>query len=82
MLQARLFAYSDAQRYRLGVNAARCPVHSNHRDGQGRVDGNYAGLPHYESNSFKQWQEQPKFKDPALKISGNGDFLEFSRGRF
>lgn len=42
MLQARLFNYADAQRYRLGVNyqqipvnAARCPVHSNHRDGQG-----------------------------------------------
>ena len=41
MLQARLFNYADAQRYRLGVNyqqipvnAARCPVHSNHRDGQ------------------------------------------------
>jgi hypothetical protein len=41
MLQARLFNYADAQRYRLGVNhhqipvnAARCPVHSNHRDGR------------------------------------------------
>jgi catalase len=40
MLQARLFNYADAQRYRLGVNhqqipvnKARCPVHSNHRDG-------------------------------------------------
>lgn len=84
MLQARLFAYSDAQRYRLGVNhhqipvnTARCPVHSNHRDGQGRVDGSYGGLPHYEPNSFKQWQEQPGFKEPALKISGNGDFWNF-----
>jgi catalase len=40
MLQARLFSYGDAQRYRLGVNhhqipvnAPRCPVHSYHRDG-------------------------------------------------
>jgi catalase len=48
MLQGRLFAYGDAQRYRLGVNhhlvtvnAARCPVHSYHRDGQMRVDGNH-----------------------------------------
>jgi len=39
MLQGRLFAYGDAQRYRLGVNhhlipvnAARCPVHNYHRD--------------------------------------------------
>lgn len=40
MLQARLIAYQDAQRYRLGVNhnqlavnAPRCPVHHNQRDG-------------------------------------------------
>lgn len=84
MLQARLFAYSDAQRYRLGVNhhqipvnAAKCPVHSNHRDGVGRVDGNYGGLPHYEPNSFGQWQEQPQFKEPALRIKGDGDFWNF-----
>lgn len=84
MLQARLFAYSDAQRYRLGVNhhqipvnAARCPVQTNHRDGQGRVDGNYGDLPHYEPNSFGQWQEQPEFREPPLKINGDGDFWNF-----
>jgi hypothetical protein len=40
MLQARLFSYGDAQRYRLGVNfnqipvnQPRCPFHSYHRDG-------------------------------------------------
>lgn len=84
MLQARLFAYGDAQRYRLGVNhhqipvnAARCPVHTNHRDGQGRTDGNYGGLPHYEPNSFSQWQEQPEYKDPPLRINGDADFWNF-----
>lgn len=84
MLQARLLAYSDAQRYRLGVNhhqipvnAARCPVHSNHRDGQGRVDGNYGGLPHYEPNSFGQWQQQAEYKEPPVRIQGNGDFWSF-----
>ncbi len=84
MLQARLFNYADAQRYRLGVNlhqipvnAARCPVHSNHRDGQGRMDGNYGGLPHYEPNSFNQWKEQPEFREPPLKISGDADFWNF-----
>jgi catalase len=48
MLQARLFSYGDAQRYRLGVNhhqipvnAPRCPVHSYHRDGAMRTDGNH-----------------------------------------
>ncbi|MBJ6983957.1 catalase [Luteimonas sp. MC1750] len=84
MLQARLFNYADAQRYRLGtnyhqipVNAARCPVHSNHRDGIGRVDGNYGGLPHYEPNSFQQWQEQPQYREPPLKIGGVADWWNF-----
>jgi catalase len=84
MLQARLFNYADAQRYRLGtnyqqipVNAARCPVHSNHRDGIGRVDGNYGSLPHYEPNSFHQWQEQPEYREPPLKIHGDADWWNF-----
>ena len=84
MLQARLFNYADAQRYRLGVNyhqipvnAARCPVHSNHRDGAGRMDGNYGGVPHYEPNSFGQWQEQPEFREPSLKISGDADWWNY-----
>lgn len=85
MLQSRLFNYADAQRYRLGVNyhqipvnAARCPVNSNHRDGAGRMDGNYGSLPHYEPNSFNQWQEQPQFREPPLKISGNvADWFNF-----
>ncbi|MDG2002480.1 MAG: catalase [Novosphingobium sp.] len=84
MLQARLFNYADAQRYRLGVNyhqipvnAARCPVFSNHRDGAGRVDGNYGGLLHYEPNSFDQWQEQPDYREPPLKITGDADFWNY-----
>lgn len=84
MLQARLFAYSDAQRYRLGVNhhqipvnAARCPVHSNHRDGAIRVDGNYGSTLHYEPNSFGEWEEQPEYREPPLKIRGDGDFWDF-----
>ena len=84
MLQARLFNYADAQRYRLGVNhqqipvnKARCPVHSNHRDGMGRVDGNYGALPHYEPNSYGQWQAQPEFEEPPLKINGDAKFWPF-----
>ena len=84
MLQARLFNYADAQRYRLGVNyhqipvnAARCPVMSNHRDGYGRVDGNYGGRPHYEPNSFHQWEQQPEFREPPLRIDGNADHWNY-----
>jgi len=84
MLQARLFNYADAQRYRLGVNyhqipvnAARCPVMSNHRDGAGRMDGNYGSRPHYEPNSFSQWVEQPDFAEPPLRISGDAAHWDY-----
>ncbi|MGE8066465.1 catalase [Pseudomonas sp. NPDC089569] len=77
MLQARLFAYGDAARYRLGVNhhqipvnAARCPVHGFHRDGAMRVDGNYGSQLAYVPNSQGEWADQPDFREPPLKISG------------
>jgi len=77
MLQGRLFSYGDAQRYRLGVNhahipvnAPKCPVHSYHRDGQMRVDGNMGGATPYEPNSYGEWQEQPDFREPPLSLEG------------
>lgn len=77
MLQGRLFSYGDAQRYRLGVNhhqipvnAPRCPVHSYHRDGPMRVDGNHGGTIGYQPNSQDEWTEQPDFSEPALALSG------------
>ncbi len=80
MLQGRLFSYGDAQRYRLGVNhhlipvnQARCPVHSYHRDGAMRVDGNCGGILGYEPNSLGEWQEQPAFREPPLRLEGAAD---------
>ncbi len=80
MLQARLFSYGDAQRYRLGVNhhqipvnAPRCPFHSYHRDGAMRVDGNQGGTLGYEPNSYGEWQEQPDYREPPLSIEGMAD---------
>lgn len=59
LLQGRLFSYGDAQRYRLGVNhdqipvnRAHCPVHSFHRDGLMRVDGNNGATKGYSPNSI------------------------------
>ena len=84
MLQGRLFSYGDAQRYRLGVNhhqipvnAPRCPVNSYHRDGQMRVDSNAGSTLGYEPNSYGQWQEQPKFREPALILGGEADHWNF-----
>jgi catalase len=77
MLQGRLFSYGDAQRYRLGVNhnqipvnKPRCPVHSFHRDGLMRVDGNYGSTKAYEPNSLGLWQESPQAKEPPLELQG------------
>jgi catalase len=77
MLQGRLFAYGDAQRYRLSVNfsqipvnAPKCPFHSYHRDGTMRVDGNSGGATPYEPNTTGEWQEQPDFREPPLALEG------------
>lgn len=63
LLQGRLFSYGDAQRYRLGVNhdqipvnRAHCPVHSFHRDGTMRVDGNAGATKGYSPNSIGEWE--------------------------
>lgn len=80
MLQARLFSYGDAQRYRLGVNhhqipvnAPRCPVHSYHRDGAMRVDANHGRTLGYEPNSYGEWKEQPDYREPPLSVEGSAD---------
>ncbi|NLJ63341.1 MAG: catalase [Alcaligenaceae bacterium] len=77
MLQGRLFAYGDTQRYRLGinhhqipVNAPRCPFHNSfHRDGAMRVDGNQGAKPNYEPNSANTWQES-SYNEPPLALDG------------
>ncbi|MGE8633398.1 MAG: catalase, partial [Achromobacter piechaudii] len=77
MLQGRLFSYGDTHRYRLGinhhqipVNAPRCPFHSYHRDGAGRVDGNVGGTLNYEPNSAGEWKETPSAGEPPLALDG------------
>jgi catalase len=80
MLQARLFSYGDAQRYRLGVNfnhipvnAPRCPFRSYHRDGAMRTDGNLGGAKTYQPNSDGLWDNQSAFAEPPLPIAGPAD---------
>lgn len=78
VLQGRLFAYSDAHRYRLGVNsssipvnAPKCPFHNYHRDGKMRVDENGGGSVNYEPNSFGGPTEQPEYQNPPLHLEGD-----------
>ena len=82
MLQARIFAYADAHRHRLGthyealpVNAPKVPVHHYHKDGAMRFFKNDTGNPDafYEPNSFSGPAEAPEYREPPLKISGDAE---------
>jgi catalase len=89
MLQARIFSYADAHRYRLGthyemlpVNAARCPVHHYHKDGPMRFFKQLTGNPDafYEPNSFEGPTQNERFREPPLKISGVADRYDHRDG--
>jgi catalase len=89
MLQARIFSYTDAHRYRLGVNYERIPVNlpkaanvanTYQRDGFMRCDDNGGPGPNYEPNSFDGPVEDPDYNEPPLKISGAADRYEQKRG--
>lgn len=83
MLQARIFSYADAHRYRLGahyeqipVNKPVCPVHNYHRDGQMNTYGGHSTNnvdAYYEPNSFNGPFEDKSAQEPPLKISGDAD---------
>jgi catalase len=79
MLQARIFSYADAHRYRLGthyealpVNAPKSAVHHYHKDGQMNFFGHKHGPDdaYYEPNSFGGPVEDPSVAEPPLKVSG------------
>ncbi|HZL17631.1 MAG TPA: catalase [Polyangia bacterium] len=77
MLQGRLFAYADAQRYRLGVNYHQIPVnqplndvHHYHRDGGIRVDGNGGSGPNYHPNTIEDVAVREGGKLPPFAASG------------
>ena len=88
MLQARIFAYADAHRYRLGVNYENLPinrpraaeVNNYQRDGRMRFDDNGGASVNYEPNSFGGPEADPAYSEPPLKISGDADRYEQKRG--
>jgi catalase len=89
MLQARIFSYADAHRYRLGthyeslpVNAPKCPVHHYHKDGPMRFFRNDTGNPdaYYEPNSFGGPAQDPSVAEPPLRISGDAARYDHREG--
>ena len=82
VLQARIFSYADAHRYRIGthyealpVNAPQCPVHHYHKDGAMRFTPN---MPHadayYEPNSFGGPVADSQVTEPPLRL--HADFAD------
>ncbi|MDQ8182835.1 catalase [Pelagicoccus sp. SDUM812005] len=90
MLQARVFSYADAHRYRLGthyealpVNRPKSPINHYHKDGAMRFFSNDFGNPdaYYEPNTVAgSAQEDPSVKEPALRISGDADRYNHREG--
>jgi len=87
VLQARIFAYADAHRYRIGthyealpVNAPKCPVHHYHADGAMRFDKPPRTDAWYEPNSFGGPVEDPSVAEPPLPLSGDADRFNHRAG--
>jgi catalase len=80
MLQARVFSYADAHRYRIGtwyetlpVNRPVAPVAHYNKDGSmNSFPGDHADA-YYEPNSFGGPVEDRSFAEPPLAISGDAD---------
>ncbi len=84
MLQARVFSYADAHRYRLGThyemlpaNAAKSTANVNHyhKDGSMRFFTNDFGNPdaYYEPNQYGGPVADWSVKEPPMKIDGDAD---------
>lgn len=89
MLQARIFSYADAHRYRLGthyealpVNAPQCPMHHYHKDGAMRFFQNDTGNAnaYYEPNSFDGPAQDPKYAEPPLALEGDAGRFNHREG--
>ncbi len=82
MLQARVFSYADAHRYRLGthyehlpVNRPKSPVAHYHKDGSMRFFDNFHENPdaYYEPNSFSGPAENKQYVEPPFPVTGDCD---------
>ena len=83
MLQARVFSYADAHRYRLGTHYEALPINAPkktaavhyHKDGAMRFFKNDVGNPdiYYEPNSLNGPTQDPSLAEPPLKLSGDAN---------
>tara|TARA_R110002049_G_scaffold87886_1_gene222441 strand:+ start:2637 stop:4094 length:1458 start_codon:yes stop_codon:yes gene_type:complete len=80
VLQARIFSYADAHRYRLGTHYEALPANESisevnhyHKDGAMRFFSNDFGNPdaYYEPNTKGGAVEDPTVEEPPMKINGD-----------
>jgi len=87
MLQARIFAYADAHRYRVGthyealpVNRPHTKVDTYHADGPMRFDAPKGRDAYYEPNSFNGPVQDKSAQEPPLRISGDATRYDHRTG--
>ena len=80
MLQARIFSYPDAHRYRVGTNYAMLPVNrpivevnTYNTDGSMNCEIKESTDAYYEPNSFDGAFEDESFKEPAVEVGDVAD---------
>ncbi len=79
MLQARIFSYPDAHRYRIGTQYEKLPinkpineVNNYNTDGSMRFDVPKSSNAYYEPNSFGGAKEDENYKELPVPIDGDG----------
>lgn len=89
MLQARVFAYADAHRYRLGthyealpINAPKSAAQHYHKDGAMNFFGHRHGAhdAYYEPNSFAGPMQDQSAAEPPLRIRGDAARYDHRKG--
>lgn len=87
MLQARIFSYADAHRYRIGTHYEMLPVNrpivevnTYHMDGSMNFSEPSASKAYYEPNSFEGAVENRDFLEPPFPVDGDGDRYNHREG--
>lgn len=87
MLQARIFAYADAHRYRIGpnyqhlaVNRPLNAVNSYQRDGAMQFTENGTAYDNYEPNGFDGPAQDESYAEPPLRMSGTAAHHDQNKG--
>ena len=84
MLQGRLFAYSDAHRYRVGanhnalaINRPKAEVNNYQRDGFMRPDSNGGSSVYYEPNSLSGPKESVEDRTTGFPVTGVAESVSY-----